>query len=154
MSTTKKTVQKVEEVAEPICVSQGLELVHVEYQREPSGRVLRVFIDHPDGIGLDQCTAFSRALSDVLDVYETVEEAYTLEISSPGIERPISKPKDFERFEGKTAKIRMTSAIDGQKTFTGTLLGVSGENVLLRTQQEKEVALPLADIAKARLVIS
>ena len=153
MSTTKKTTQKIEEIAVPICDSQGLELVHVEYQREPSGRILRIFLDHPNGITVDKCSAFSRALSDVLDVYDTVDEKYTLEVSSPGIERPISKKRDFERFEGKTAKIRLTSAIDGQKTFTGTLLGVSGENVLLRTQQEKEVALPLADIAKARLAI-
>ena len=147
----KKIVQKIEEIAEPVCVSQGLELVHVEYRKEPSGRVLRIFLDHPEGITVDRCSAFSRALGDLLDVYGEIEDKYTLEVSSPGIERPLSKKKDFERFQGQMAKILLATAIDGQKTFTGVLMGISEDTVRLQAK-ENEVALPFDEITKAHLV--
>ena len=150
--SSPKMIETVEKLALPLCNAHNFELVHIEYQRETTGRILRVFIDHPEGITLDHCSTFSRELSDLLDIYVTIPEKYTLEVSSPGIERPLSKLKDFERFQGKTAKIRLDAPMDGQKTFTGVLQGISGENVLLQTQA-KEVSLPFSQITKARLVI-
>lgn len=150
-NSSQKIIETIEGLAAPLCSAHALELVHIEYQREPVGRILRIFIDHLEGITLDRCSVFSRELSDLLDVYLDVPEKYTLEVSSPGLERPLSKPRDFERFQGKMAKIRLTATIDGQKTFTGVLQGVSGENVILQTQM-KEVSLPFSQIAKAHLV--
>ena len=102
-------IAAVEGMALPVCAAEGLELVHVEYLREADGRKLRLYIDKPGGIGLDDCVRVTRHLSDLLDVeLEENYGPYNLEVSSPGPDRPLVKPADFERFKGNTAKIRTT----------------------------------------------
>ena len=138
-------------LAGPVCATDGLELVHVEYLRETDGRKLRLYIDKPGGVGLDDCIRVTRSLSDLLDV-ELEEDygPYNLEVSSPGVDRPLVKPADFQRFQGKTAKIRTSRAIDGQKNFTGTLKGTTPGTALLESDG-RTIEIPFAEIARARL---
>jgi len=139
------------ELAEPICSIEGLELIHVEYQREPGGRILRMYIDKPGGISLGDCSAVSAQLGDVLDLKLETGAPYTLEISSPGLNRPLSRLSDFEKFNGKEAKIKTVRPINGQKNFKGILSGIIGSDIQLQTETET-VAIPYEDIIKARLV--
>jgi ribosome maturation factor RimP len=148
----KQIINKVWDLAEPLCESEQIELVYVQYQREPGGRILRVYIDKPGGVDLNDCMHFSRQLSDILDIYLEIDTSYSLEVSSPGTNRPLGRLQDFERFKGNMAKIKSTRAIDGQKNFKGVLLGVVDENIKLQAENNKNVEIPFADIVKARLV--
>lgn len=147
----KHTISQVEALAEPLCASENLELVHIEYQRESGGRVLRVYIDRPQGVALDDCANVSRQLNDLLDVHLDNIGPYNLEVTSPGPERPLSKSQDYERFKGRLAKIKTLQPINGQKNFTGIIVGSIEERVSL-SLNEKTVVIPFGDISKARLV--
>ena len=128
-----------------------MELIHVEYQRESTGNVLRVFIDKPGGVFLQDCAHISRQLSDLLDIHMDIKGDYHLEISSPGINRQLGKLSDFIKFEGQQATIRICRPIDGQKNFTGVLSGVSEEAVVIQTN-DRIIKIPYQDITRARLV--
>lgn len=130
--------QRVRELSVTLCETSGLELVHVEYQRESRGFVMRIYIDRPEGITLADCAAFSRQIGDLLDVHLDIGGKYTLEVSSPGTQRPLGQLDDFRRFEGCNAKIRTFEAINGQKTFTGCLAGVDEDAVLINTRRGLE----------------
>ena len=147
----KEIIKQVETLAEPLCDSEGLELVHVEYQREPSGRILRLYIDRAGGVALDNCVNVSRQLNDLLDVYLDDIGPYNLEVTSPGPERPLSKPQDYERFKGRRAKIKTWQPVNDQKNFTGVILGVAADQIKL-SSNEKTVVIPYGNISKARLV--
>lgn len=138
------------ELGEPLCEAEGLELIHVEYQREPGGWVLRLFIEKPGGVGIEDCTAVSRQIGDLLDIKLDSGVAYTLEVSSPGPQRPLSKRTDFERFAGRGVWIRTRSALGGQKNFKGILAGIADERIRLTLAQET-IEIPYHEIAKARL---
>jgi ribosome maturation factor RimP len=154
-------VDRVQTVAEPLCASLGLELVDVEYLREGSRWVLRVFIDRPGGVILDDCSNLSNALGVALDVDDATlgpligERGYALEVSSPGIERPLKKPSDFQRFSGQRVKVKTYGPLpgdpSGRKSFSGRLLGLSGEAVTLESSEGPWV-IPLKAIAKAHLL--
>ncbi len=143
-------VDRVKSLAEPVCAAEGLELVYVEFQREPGGRILRLYIDKPDGVQLTDCVGVSRQMGDILDVNMGDIGPYNLEVTSPGIDRPLAKAQDFERFKGNRARIRTNRPVAGQKNFTGVLLGISEGRVNLQ-MTEQTIAIPLEDIAKARL---
>ncbi len=147
----KYIIKQVEALANPLCESEGLELVHVEYQRESSGRILRLYIDRPQKVTLDDCINVSRQLNDLLDVYLDDIGPYNLEVTSPGPERPLSKLRDYERFKGRRVKIRTLQPVDGQKNFTGVISGVTAEQINLSANAEK-VAIAFDNISKARLV--
>lgn len=147
----KAFADQVEQWAGPICEEQGIELVYVEYQPEAGGRTLRLYIDKPGGVKLDDCVSVSRQLGDLLDVKTDDDIAYNLEVSSPGPDRPIGKAADYDRFRTQQAKIRTTRAIDGQKNFTGVLLGLENDCVRL-SKGDVTVAIPLELIKKAQLV--
>lgn len=138
-------------LAEPLCAAEGMELIHVEYQREAGGRILRVYVEKPGGVSLDDCTTVSRQLSDILDLKLATEAPYTLEVSSPGAQRPVSRAADFERFRGYKAKIRVSRPINGQKNFTGMLAGYSDQTVWLTIGGET-IGIAHSEIIKARLV--
>jgi len=138
-------------IAEPLCLSEGLTLVHIEFQREQGGRILRLFLDKPGGIMLEDCAAFSRQLSDLLDVGLETDLAYNLEVSSPGLQRPLGRIGDFVLYKGHKAKIRTIKPIEGQKNFTGILEGLDGDNILLKGQN-REFVIAFSDISKAHLV--
>jgi ribosome maturation factor RimP len=161
MSKVLADQSALENVIAPVCQAQGVELVCVHFGAEQGGPVLRVMIELPDaatlpkevGVTLDDCTRVSRALSPVLDEDDTlIEGAYRLEVSSAGIERPLVKAHDFERYAGRQVHVSTRKPVDARKNFTGLLLGLSGDAVSLRLEQERELSIPLRDIAKAHLV--
>jgi len=147
----REVLSLVWKLAEPICAVEGIELIHVEYQREPAGRVLRIYIDRSEGVTVADCTNLSRQLGDLLDIKLEDEGAYTLEVSSPGPERPLSRPSDFERFTGKTVKIKTVFSIGGQKNFTGVLSGIMDGKITLITAT-KTVVIPFQEVIRARLL--
>jgi len=144
-------IAAVKESAAPLCEIEGMELVHVEYQREATGWVLRIFIDRPGGVMLDDCARISRQLSDILDIRLENIGPYHLEVSSPGPDRPLGKEQDYERFKGNIARVRTSKPIDGQKNFMGTLSGIADGSVKLLVG-EKMVAIPFGEVIRARLV--
>jgi ribosome maturation factor RimP len=148
---SERIARQVFAIAEPLCESEGIELVFVEFQSETTGRVLRLFIDKPGGITLDDCAAVSRQLTDILDVSLEDVGPYSLEVSSPGPERPIGKVDDYNRFKGKKIKVRTSRPIDGRKNFTGTLAGFLDGRVNL-TIDKQTVAIPHTSIKRARLI--
>ena len=141
----------VKDLAEPLCESEGVELVYVEYQPEAGGMVLRLYIDKPKGVTIDDCIYISRQLGDILDVELEGAGTYRLEVSSPGSDRPLWKKNDFNRFKGNVARIRTSRPFDGQKNFKGVLLGISDETIKLMVDN-KNVTIPFKDISRARLV--
>jgi ribosome maturation factor RimP len=146
----------VERLAQPIVEASGVELVDVEYKKEGSSWYLRVYIDKPGGVDIDDCTRVSEALSERLDEVDPIPNAYFLEVSSPGAERPLKKPADFERAVGEYVHISLYEPLSGQKVFEGTLLRF--ENGVLELEQvvkgvARRVEIPLDKVASARLAI-
>ena len=144
-------ISRVWDIAEPVCESEGLELILVEYGPEKGGKTLRLYIDKPGGITLDDCAFISRQIGDILDVNLEGSGAYSLEVSSPGPERPLAKIDDFERFDGNLIRIKTSRPIEGQKKFKGILSGIS-EGIVTLSIENKTVAIPYQDITRARLV--
>ena len=137
---------------EPVVESMGYELVGVEFSGGSSHGTLRVYIDHENGVNIDDCAKISHQISGILDVEEPIQQAYDLEVSSPGLDRPLFKLADFERFSGQTVKIKMLAGLDGRRNFKGVLLGVADSN-LIEVEVDGEIyQLPLADIGKANLI--
>lgn len=137
---------------EEIIADGPIELVDVEYVKEAHGWVLRVFLDKPGGIDVEDCRSVSEVLSDVLDREDPIPGPYSLEVSSPGLERPLKKESDYVRFAGRLANIRTYQAINGQKNFQGTLMGIEDGKVLIEINGEA-TAIPLDMISKARLAV-
>jgi ribosome maturation factor RimP len=129
----------------------GFELVEAELSGGRHHRTLRVYIDGPLGVTVDNCAAVSRQLSAILDVEDPIPGRYTLEVSSPGLDRPLVTPADFRRFQGAMIKVRLLSALDGRRNFTGRLLEATPEVVVMEVDRER-FNLPLAAIERARLV--
>lgn len=146
----KKIVAQARDLIGSLCESEGVELVHLEYQREAGGRILRLFIDKSGGVTLDDCVHISRQSSDLLDVYIENTGPYRLEVSSPGPNRPLGKKLDFDRFKGSRVKIRTARSVDGQKKFKGVLMGISEEMVKLSVDG-KTACIPYEEIITARL---
>ena len=138
-------------LAAPVCESEGIELVHLEYQRESAGWIMRMYIDKPGGVTLDDCANISRQMNDLLDVYLEEVGPYNLEVTSPGPRRPLSKLADYERFKGRLVKVKTLQPIKAQKNFTGIIAGLTAEKVTLLSK-EKTVDIPFGEISKARLV--
>jgi ribosome maturation factor RimP len=138
----------VESVVEPM----GYDAVGVEFVQPGGGAaVLRVYIDQERGITLDDCEIVSRQLSSVLDVDDPIAGQYDLEVSSPGLDRPLFKLADFQRFSGSRARIRLADKLDGRRRFDGMLTGIDGSNVLIEVDGES-MALPFELIDNAHLV--
>lgn len=139
------------EMVEPAVEALGYELVGIEYRSSARHGLLRVYIDQAQGIGLDDCERVSHQLSALLDVEDPIDVPYDLEVSSPGLDRPLFRARDFERFQGQRARVRMRVPQAGRRNFTGVLRGVEGEQLLLEIDDEI-VRLPFGQIDLARLV--
>lgn len=151
-----KTVDTVRELAEPIVEEEGLELVDVEYVKEGPDYYLRVFIDRLDdnSVSLEDCEIVSNRLSEKLDEVDPIEGSYILEVSSPGVERPLKKIEDFDRFQGSLAYVKTYATIDGMKEFTGIIAGRGEEKVQLQLKGSDEIIeIPYSSIATARLAV-
>lgn len=153
MRASNPIEQKVIELAEPVAAALGLSLVRVRL----SGlrrKQLQIMAERADGtMSLDDCEALSHALSPVLEAADPVPDEYVLEVSSPGIDRPLVRLEDFARFAGHDAKLETAAAIDGRRRFKGALAGVEGDIVKIATQ-DGDVAIPFAQLAEARLLLT
>lgn len=150
--TSDRVTATIQGFAEPLLGDMGMELVEIQFRREGHGWVLRLFIDKEGGITIDDCAAVSREISAYLEVEDLIDHAYHLEVSSPGLERPLRKREDFIRFAERLARIKLREPINGQRVLIGTLLGLEGEMVLLEMDNET-VRIDMENIAKARLTL-
>ena len=140
------------DMLEPGIRSLGYELVGVEFQTgSKSGSLLRIYIDSEQGISADDCQKVSYQVSGVLDVEDPIPGHYTLEVSSPGLDRLLFRPEDFERFSGQLIKLRVAYPVEGRRRFKGLLLGMQDRNVVIR-QDDMEISLPFDQVEQARLV--
>ena len=146
----KRMIAQTKDLLDPLCEAEGMELVHLECQREARGRIFRLYIDKPGGVTLDDCIHISRQSSDMLDVYLEGTGPYNLEVSSPGQNRPLGKKRDFDRFKGNRVNIRTTPSVGGKKKINGVLLGIS-EDVVKISIDDQIVAIPYHEIVTARL---
>ena len=151
MTKRESYEQKTEEILNPIVEEYGFELVDVEYVKEGSTWYLRAYIDKPGGITIDDCELISRALSDRLDEKNFIEESYILEVSSPGLGRPLRKEKDFIRSQGESVEVKLFRAVDRQKEFTGILKEWDKETVTLEFEDGAVLSIDRANIALIRL---
>ena len=153
-----KIVEEAARIVAPVLEEQAMELVDVELRTEGRDLVLTIFLDKEGGITLDDCVAVSQEVGTLFDVENLIDRAYRLEVSSPGLERPLKKAKDFERFAGQPVKIKTRLLCDPdnsghpRKTFRGVLLGMDGEMVRVRLREKDvEASFALAEIDKANL---
>jgi ribosome maturation factor RimP len=153
-------VEAIRAIASRVAASHGLEIFDVQFRREASGMVLRVQIDRPgpaataeESVGVADCATVSRDLSAVLDVEDVVPSAYVLEVSSPGLDRPLRHTDDYRRFAGRYAKIVMREKVDGQGFFRGRLAGVEDHDLLIDADDGKRHRVPLGVITRANLEV-
>jgi|SRR5437763_6462879 len=147
-------LRRIEDIVAPTVVGMGYELVRVAMSR--GGGTLQIMIEPSDGRPMDveACATISRALSAVLDVEDPISGAYTLEVSSPGIDRPLTREKDFIRWTGHVARVETAEPLDGRRRFKGTLLGVEAGTVRLRLEDGTEAQLPLSAVTRAKLELT
>lgn len=151
----RKDLQELWMLAEPHVRDAGFDLIEVEYGREPSGWVLRLYIDTPEGtqgsVTHDDCERVSRDVSASLDVADRIPHAYQLEVSSPGLDRPLRRERDFARFIGETVRVRLDEGVDGRRNFSGTLQGAKDGRLEIACDG-RSYELPISDVVRANLV--
>ncbi len=148
-----KFIEKVQGIIEPVINSLGIELADLEVGRMRGGGLLRVFIDKEEGITIDDCERVSREIADVLDVEDPIPYAYTLEVSSPGLDRPLKKPADFKRYKGNKIRVITKDPIDKQTFFVGKISMAGDLEVTLDLPENNKVTIPYEIISKARLEV-
>ena len=146
-----EVLRRVWPLAETVAGGQGHEVVEVEFRREAHGWVLRVYIDHSGGVTLEHCQQMSEELGDHLDIENLIDHPYHLEVSSPGLDRPLTREADFARFAGRAARVTTREAVAGQRNFRGRLAGLEGRAILLEPADGQRIAIPYDLILKARL---
>ena len=148
-----KFVDAIWTMAEPLVLENGMELIDVEYVKEGAEWYLRLFLDKEgdEGIDLDDCELISRKFSDILEEKDPITQAYRLEVSSPGIARPLKRTKDFQRFQGEKVQVKTFSEVEGKKQFIGILQETTEETVTLDVDGTT-IAIPRKQIGKANLV--
>lgn len=144
---------RVQEIAEKVAIDHGLELVHAEVAGPENKPIVRIFIDKPEGVTHEDCSQVSHHLGTVLDVEDFIHSSYTLEVSSPGLNRGLYKRADYERFAGSQAKMKTHRPIGGQRNFRGRLIGMDGEEVLFEDKTSGRIRVPLDSIVKANIEI-
>jgi ribosome maturation factor RimP len=154
VNESERITQRIEELAAPAAGGLGLSIVQVVYRREASGWVLRLLVERPEGdapVSVDDCSQLSRELSTLLDVEDLVPGAYRLEVSSPGLDRPLTRLQDFARFAGHEITLKTHEPVSGRRNFRGLLRGVDEDRVLL-TVDGQAFVIPFGGVAKANLV--
>jgi ribosome maturation factor RimP len=153
-------LEQIRAIAERVAAARGLEIWDIQSRREATGHVVRVFIDRPgpaatpeDSVSIEDCEHVNREISTILDVEDPLPFAYTLEVSSPGLDRPLRGADDYRRFAGRLAKVVVKEAVDNQKAFEGRLRGVTGDDVVLEAPNGRIHHLPLRLITRGRLEV-
>lgn len=149
MQNKEEIKERVKELTSNYLESKGIELVDIIYRREQSGMVLRLLVDTPTGIVMDQCEQLNNYLSELLDKEDVIEGHYVLEVSSPGLDRPMKNDRDFERNIGKRIETTTYQPVDGRKTHEGTFVGMDKENIVIESDGISTV-IPRKIIALAR----
>src|SRR6187397_1460776 len=151
-------LERIRTIAERVAAARGLEVWDIQSRRETSGHVVRVFIDRPgpsattdDSVSIEDCEQVNREIGTILDVEDPLPFAYTLEVSSPGLDRPLRKVADYRRFAGRLAKLVVKEAVDNQKAFEGRLRGMEAADVLLEGPKGRVHRLPLRLITRGKL---
>ena len=145
--------ERVRGIAERVALDHGLELVHAEVAGPENKPIVRIFIDKPDGVSVEDCATVSREIESVLDRDDFIPTSYVLEVSSPGIERELYTIADFRRFAGQRARLRTAEAIDGQRNFKGTILGVMDNVIDFEDETRGQISLPFGSVVKANLAV-
>ena len=140
-------------LAEQVAASLGMEIIRAEIKGGGGRSIVRIFIDQPGGISLNDCERFSKQFSVLVDVEDLIPFSYMLEVSSPGLDRPLVKEADFRRFKGKKAKVRTRTPIEGQSVFRGLILDAGEGQLDLEVEPGRKIAISLAEIEKANLII-
>ena len=160
MGVSAQPLEHIRAIAERVAASRGLEIWDIQSRREAVGHVVRVFIDRPgpaatpeESVSIEDCEQVNREMSTILDVEDPLPFAYTLEVSSPGLDRPLRDAGDYSRFAGRLAKVVVKEAVDNQKAFEGRLRGVDTGDVLLEGSSGRMHRLPLRLIARGRLEV-
>ncbi|WP_039747844.1 ribosome maturation factor RimP [Solimonas variicoloris] len=143
--------ERLEQILEPVVESIGYELLLLEYSPSPRNAMLRLYIDAPAGITIDDCERVSKEVAGVLDVEDPIRSAYRLEVSSPGLDRPLVKPAHFLRFVGEQARVQLIAPLNGRRRYVGFIRGLEGDTLRLETK-EGLAEIPLPEIERARLV--
>jgi ribosome maturation factor RimP len=153
-------LEQIRAIAERVAAARGLEVWDIQSRRESGGHVVRVFIDRPgpsatpdDSVSIEDCEQVNREIGTILDVEDPLPFTYTLEVSSPGLDRPLRKLDDYRRFAGRLAKVVVSEPVDNQKAFEGRLSGVDGDVVLLEAQNGRRHKLPMRLITRGRLEV-
>jgi len=141
---------KLIELIEPLVESKGFELIKLDYATGKQGK-LNLYIEREGGVTIDHCELISNAVSDLLDYHDPISHGYTLEVSSPGLERPLTKKKHFEQFKGEKVKVKTSEEIGGRKKFSGTIGDIKDDSIIIELEDGKNVKIPLALIARANL---
>ena len=144
---------RIENIAAAVAAESELELVHIDIAGTKRDVVVRIYIDKPEGVTIDDCSRFSRAVEDVLDTEDFIPSKYVLEVSSPGIERELYSLADFVKFTGSLAKVKTNVEISGQKTFVGNIVEAGDEQIVIEDKTQGNVAFQYSDVAKANLKI-
>jgi ribosome maturation factor RimP len=143
--------ERVRGIAERVAIDHGLELVHAEVAGPEGKPIIRIFIDKPEGVTHEDCSQISLHVGTVLEVEDFIHSAYTLEVSSPGLERGLYKREDYKRFAGRMAKMKSRVAVNGQRNFRGRILGLEGDKVVFEDKTSGRVTVPFEAIVKANL---
>jgi ribosome maturation factor RimP len=143
--------ERLTDIASRAAEGNGTELVHTEIAGSKRNLVLRIYIDKPGGVTIEDCSNVSRAIEDVLDAEDFIHASYVLEVSSPGLERELYSLKDFQKFIGQKAKVRTSAEIDSQKSFVGRIVSVDDGQVVLDDRTKGIVSIPYEEISKANL---
>lgn len=153
MAKEMNTEKRIEVLLVPIVEANKVELVDVEFVKEGQGWYLRIYIDKEGGVTIDDCEIVSRAIEKVIDEKDPIEQAFILEVSSPGIDRPLKKETDFIKYAGEVVDVKLYKAIEKQKEFQGKLKGIEGTAVTIIDDDGKEVSFERKDIASIRLAV-
>jgi ribosome maturation factor RimP len=144
---------RVENILEPLLDAEGLSLVDIEYTREQGGWILKVFIDKEGGVTLDDCARVSREFGQLLDVEDIIPTSYRLEVSSPGLDRPLKKEEDFVKYSGRRVRIKTTEPVSGRRNFKGALIGCTDGQITVKVEGSDVFTIPLSSVLKANLEI-
>jgi ribosome maturation factor RimP len=150
--TEREIVERLRAMIHPIVLNEGMEVVDIEYRRESGGWILRLILDKEGGVTLDDCTRVSQEVGRSLDVEDILQTSYTLEVSSPGLTRPLKSEKDFMKYLHRLVKVKTVDPIQNRRQFKGKLLGVSKNEVEIEVEREI-FQIPLSNVAKANLEI-
>ena len=146
-------VERIDKIATGVAAENAVEFVHSEIAGSKRNMTVRIYIDKPGGVTLEDCSTVSRAIEAVIDADDFIPASYVLEVSSPGLERPLFTIRDFEKFAGQKAKVKTSESINGQANFNGRIVSIEGTEIIFEDKTNGDVRIPFGNVAKANLKV-